>query len=431
MENRGDKLQDVQSDVSTQKDLRHNFKVTVAEGAAYSLMYGLTGSFIGVLALKMGASPFQLSLITALPNLVNVLLMVPVASLLERRANKVPYLTVGVFFNRIGYFFLGLAAFMGLPPSVLLTVLTLMTIPAVVAGLAYTDIVANCFPPRERGRVFGAKNAVVGLLTFICTIVAGSILDKIAYPYNYFYVFGIASIFGLIDTYIMSRHRVQPATQVAKKEDQEPYLIKLKNIFGHPTLGKEFQKFLITIAIVYVGLTIPNAIWTIFYVEEMQLSQFQIGNMTAISNAVMVVSSFFWGRKSQRSGDRVVFSISLLGITLVPLWAALASSVTSLYLMQALNGVSMAAYNIAYFNILLSSSEEKYRPTATALFHVLIGLTGVVFPTVGVWLFKFFTERQIFFLAGVIRVAATLVAFKGITKAEFKSLFDRSKDLSA
>ena len=31
----------------------------------------------------------------------------------------------------------------------------------------------------------------------------------------------------------------------------------------------------------------------------------------------------------------------------------------------------------------------------------------------------------------VIRVAATLVAFKGITKAEFKSLFDRSKDLSA
>lgn len=90
-------MQEVQTETTIIKNLRHNYKVAVLEGATYSLMFGLTGSFLGVLALKMGASPFQLSLMTALPNLVNVLFMVPVASYLENRNNKMPYLIGGVF----------------------------------------------------------------------------------------------------------------------------------------------------------------------------------------------------------------------------------------------------------------------------------------------------------------------------------------------
>ncbi|MDD4263362.1 MAG: MFS transporter [Firmicutes bacterium] len=420
-------MQEVQTETTIIKNLRHNYKVAVLEGATYSLMFGLTGSFLGVLALKMGASPFQLSLMTALPNLVNVLFMVPVASYLENRNNKMPYLIGGVFFNRIGYLFLGLAAFLGFSPNVFLLVLAMMTFPSVIAGLSYTDVVASCFPPRERGRVFGAKNAVVGLLTFVCTMIAGFFLDLIAYPYNYLIVFGIASFFGVLNTYTMSRLRVPENVKAVRKEDKESYITKLKNIFAHPTLGNEFKKFLVTIVLVHIGFNVPSALWTIFYVEQMNMTQFQIGNLTAISNAIIVMSSFFWGTRVQKSGDKAVYGVSIIGIAMVAVWATLARSVFSLYLLQVLNGFSMAAYNLAYFNILISSSDEKYRPTATATFHALIGITGVIFPTIGVWLYSFMTIRQIFLLSALIRFLALFVALKGITKGDIKGLFNMPK----
>ncbi|MFA6693922.1 MAG: MFS transporter, partial [Bacillota bacterium] len=146
-----------------------------------------------------------------------------------------------------------------------------------------------------------------------------------------------------------------------------------------------------------------------------------------ISNAIIVMSSFFWGTRVQKSGDKAVYGVSIIGIAMVAVWATLARSVFSLYLLQVLNGFSMAAYNLAYFNILISSSDEKYRPTATATFHALIGITGVIFPTIGVWLYSFMTIRQIFLLSALIRFLALFVALKGITKGDIKGLFNMPK----
>lgn len=415
-------LQEAKNQANTKanfyKDIEHNYRVVLWEGSTYSVMAGLTGSFLGVLALKMGASPFQLSLLTALPNLINVLFMVPIAGFIESRTKKLNYCVSGIFGHRIGYFFLGLAAFLGLSPNYILIVLTAMTIPAVLAGLSYTDIVAVSFPPRERGKVFGAKNALVGLLTFVSTMAAGYLLDKISYPYNYFFVFSAASFFGLINTYTMSRFKEPEQEMVITQKEREPYFLRLKKIFAHETLGSQFKRFLVTVFLVHVGFNIPAAIWTIFYVDEMHMTQFQIGNLTAIVNACMVLFSFFWARKIQKSGDKIAFAISLFGICGVALWASFARSVLSLYTLQVLGGFSMSAYNIAYFNILIASSDEQYRPTAVATFHVLLGITGVLFPSIGVWLFQFLTARQVFFLSALIRLSAALVALSGISEID-------------
>mgnify|MGYP002406511965 CR=1 FL=1 len=409
------------------KDMVNNYKVVLWEGSTYSLMAGMTAPFLGVMALQMGASAFQLSMVTALPNLINVMFMVPLASFLERRNQKLNYCVGGILGNRVGYFFLGLTAFLGLSPYWFLFILALMTIPGVLAGLSYTDIVAVSFPARERGKVFGAKNALVGLLTFVATMIAGRLLDNIVYPYNYLIVFSLASIFGLINMYTMSRFREPIQEQVIEKSDQEPYLTRLKKIFANPELGPQFKRFLTSVVLVHMGFNIPAALWTIFYVEEMHMTQSQIGNLSAINNAIIVFFSFYWGKKIQRSGDKSVFTISLIGISLVTAWAALSKSVLSLYLLQTLGGFSMAAYNITYFNILLGSSEKKYRPTAVATFHVLLGLTGVICPSIGVWLFKFLTARQVFWLSSFIRLAAAIVAFKSISLSEVLSVFHKPK----
>ncbi len=407
------------------KDLEHNYRVVLWEGSTYSVMAGLTAPFLGVLALKMGATPFHLSLITALPNLINVLFMVPLAGYLERQNRKLGYCVKGIFGNRIGYFFLGLLAFLGLSPNLFLLVLAVMTIPGVLAGLSYTDLVAVSFPARERGKVFGNKNALVGLLTFSATMAAGYLLDSVSYPNNYFFVFSVATFFGLINTYTMSRFKEPYQEKSISREVREPYWQRLKKILAHEELGQEYKRFLTTIALVYIGFHIPAALWTIFYVEEMQMSQFQIGNLTAINNAIIVLFSFYWGKKIQRSGDKAVFAVSLFGVSLVALWAALAQSVLSLYLLQILGGFSMAAFNITFFNILIASSEEKYRPTAVATFHALIGITGVIFPAIGVWLFRFLTARQVFLLSSSIRLIAALVALSSCSKEEMANLFRR------
>lgn len=410
------------------KDMENNYRVVLWEGSTYSLMAGMTAPFLGVMALQMGASAFQLSMVTALPNLINVMFMVPLASFLERRNQKLGYCVGGILGNRVGYLFLGLTAFLGLSPYWFLLILALMTIPGVLAGLSYTDIVAVSFPARERGKVFGAKNALVGLLTFVATMIAGRLLDNIAYPYNYLIVFSLASTFGLINAYTMSRFR-EPIhqEQVIEKSDQEPYLTRLRKIFANPELGPQFKRFLASVVLVHMGFNIPAALWTIFYVEEMHMTQSQIGNLSAINNAIIVFFSFYWGKKIQRSGDKSVFTISLIGISLVAAWAALSKSVLSLYLLQMLGGFSMAAYNITYFNILLSSSEKKYRPTAVATFHVLLGLTGVICPSIGVWLFNFLTARQVFWLSAFIRLTAAIVAFKSISLSEVLSVFKKPK----
>lgn len=407
------------------KNAKHNYRVVLWEGSTYSLMAGLAAPFLGVLALQMGATPFHLSLVTALPNLMHVIFMVPIASFLERQNQKLKLCVGGIVGNRMGYFFLGLVAFLGLSPNWFLLILALMTIPAVLASLSYTDIVASSFPPRDRGKVFGTKNALVGLLTFISTMTAGRLLDVMSYPNNFFFVFSLASVFGLLNAYTMSRFREPYQEPKEAKEFQEPYFERLKQIFANPELGFQFKQFLTIVVLVNMGFHIPAALWTIFYVEEMHMLPSQIGNLSAINNAIIVIFSFYWSKKIQRNGDKAAFAVSLVGISFVTVWAALAQSVLSLYLLQILGGFSMAAYNITYFNILISSSEEKYRPTAVATFHVLLGISGVICPAIGVLLFRFLTARQVFWVSSAIRFLAAILAINSSGLKSIGDLFNR------
>jgi MFS family permease len=394
-----------------------------------SCSFGFGISFISpstvipVLARQLTSSQMLVGLLATVWNGAWLLPQLEVGRWLADKKHKKPYLLAASALGRPFLLLMALALAWGnqLPAAALLTMLFVALFvfrgTDAVAAVAWFDVMSGAIPPERRGRVFGASQSIIGLLSLGAAMVVQWALGPHGptFPRNFALLFGLASM-GVFSSWC--------GLTMLKELDGEPdtsHNTRL-NILEHAqSVIAQDQAFrMLTIVRMLSGLAALS--WT-FYVlhatRVLGLPESILGLFTATQAVACVVTSVATGWMSERLGTVKVIqfaSVAALIAPVVGLILDLAPLSTSLVIAgyviiySSLSAIDYS-YMLGYVNYVLEIAPPGQRPAYMGLTNTLGGLL-IVLPTLGGWILEKASYPVLFGITAIGTLAGLIASLR-------------------
>jgi MFS family permease len=357
---------------SLHPDSRHNFNHLYGDIFWYGVLTGSTLAFLAIYAARRGATGFQVSLLTAGPGMVNLFLSLPAGRWVQGKP------LIGVAFwaalwARLGYLALVPLAWWFLPQVeiwVIIVITLVMSIPLTAHSVGFNTLLACLVPTEWRGEVVGKRNALLALSTTVASVVCGQVLNSISFPFNYQVVFALGALGAVMSTYHLGRLRPVPGmlAGVNPRESSVKSLLRLDLLRGG------FGPFMFAYLAYYTFMYLPVALFPLYYVRIMHLSDLSISLGNALFYLTMMIASMNLGRFSARFGHRKVLVYSALLMGFYPLCAGLARTPFLYWVASFGGGLVSGMVTGGLINRLMERAPEDDRPAHMAFYNIALNL---------------------------------------------------------
>jgi len=374
----------------------------------FSVLSGITSTFVSVFAIRLGASNTLVGLLVSLPALINIFWLIPSARIIERRRRRLPIIVLAGFLQRLGYLLIALMPFVFrvYRPEALVGLVALITFPTAIASLAFTSLIAEVVPADKRAQVISIRSVLASIVSTVTVLISGKLLDLLLFPYNYQILFGVGFAASLVGLYYLSRIKVADAI-VAEQQPQRkspPLTTRLRRSARQLVNQRDFVRFSASAFVFQWGLYLPSALYAIYRIKYLGASDTWIGLLSMAHSAVTIVAYFYWGKVIRRKGSRLVLLISSLGAVLYPVLTGLSPRIELLLLASVVGGIFGAGFSLSFFNTLLEVCPQERRPSYVALHTTLINVAAFLSPLLGASLASRLDIRIVFFIAGAVRL---------------------------
>jgi len=173
------------------------------EGTGVALANAAT-PFLPVFLARLGASNFQVGLLSAMPAFTGLLLSVAVGGWLQSVRSVAPWYGRARFLSILAYGLTGLVTLL-LPPSysvpAVLVIWALATIPGVIVNITFSVVMNTVAGPKLRYDLLGRRWSMMGLITAVGIALTGQVLEHLRFPFNYQLAFMVLSLGGLVSLF--------------------------------------------------------------------------------------------------------------------------------------------------------------------------------------------------------------------------------------
>lgn len=361
-------------------DLRSNIIRYYLDISWWGLYGGATAAFLSIYATRVGATPAQIGLMTALPAAVQLLTSLPSGGLVRRmtphRANW-----MGAFFSRL---LLALYIFLPLLPSqpaqvrAIIIIGTAIAIPATLTGIAFNQLLMEAIPPDWRGTVIGVRNALYSIITFIVTVISGQILTRVAFPLNYQIVFAIGFVGAVMTAYQL--WRVRPLSNL-QSATQPVAVTTGRSLRGFiPAMTPQGRRYVQVLALLFLFNAVNNMVAPLvpgILVNRLALSDATISVGTALNSMLLFLVSLFYARRRRGARNRLgtALGAGLLAFQAVAL--ALATNVWLYMLSVIIGGLGSGILLTAQYNYHLENVPDHERATWLS-WNLLLGNAAIL-----------------------------------------------------
>jgi MFS family permease len=350
--------------------------------------------FLPAFALLLGAGSFEIGLLAAIPFLAT-LAQFPGAAIVEKVNNSRKVAITFAFTARILWL-----------PIVILIILLHDSYPALLlvmffvlfvlyhtlgsmSGVAWLSWMSGLVPEEIRGRFFGLRNSVLGLVTITVTLAGGRFLDwydahmKAFSPVGAFEVlFTIALISGLVSILFLMRKPGVPAAAKPPVRLQG----RLHEVWEHAN----FKRILRFALFWSFSVNFASPFYIVFLLQDLQLSYTLIGLMAVLSAIADLIGMGFWGHFSDQHGNRPVIIICAAGAAISPaLWFFISgSSIYALFLIALLHmagGFFFAGYNLCSVNLVFRMVPRGNNALFFAMWSAVNGIAAAGGALAGGW----------------------------------------------
>lgn len=379
--------------------------------AWYGILNSIATTFTSVFAIRLGASNTLVGLLSSLPGLISIFWLIPSARIIETQRRLVPAILVSGFLHRLAYFLVALMPFF-LPnyrAEALVCLIVLSTIPAGTANTVFTSMMAEVVALSDRARVVSVRHILFSATGMVTVLAAGKLLDLIAFPLNYQIIFGLGFAASLVSLYHVSRIQA-PAKPVVPRpgilEQFSPQRISgaVRNILAY----KDFTRFTLSTFMFNWGLYLPIALYPIYRVRVLGISDTWIGLISMVESGATVVFYYLWGKIAGKYGNRILIIAGSMGLVFFPILTALSTRPEPLVLVAVVAGAFGPALTLGTYNALLEVCPEERRASYIAIFNTLVNVNAFFGPLLGTVLATAIGIRQALLLAGLVRFCGAL-----------------------
>lgn len=357
--------------------IKRTLRLSIFEGGVTQVFLNWTsGSVLIGYMLYLGASPRDIGLVASVPLLAQV--MSPFAAYLAALAGRRKYLTVATATIGRGLWLLAaLLPQLGVAdaqrPTFLVTLVLFSSLFQASAGTLWAAWMGDVVPDVRRGRYFGVRTGIVGMVGMLANLGAGWFLDQVAAPVNFQVVIIVAIICAGVGIYLYFLHYEPPGTVNR---------LGFRDTFVQPWQDINFRRFLGFAAYWQLAVLLSAPFVYPYFLAELKLSFTQIALWSVIASSCALLTTSQWGRVADRVGNKAVLAIGtfVAGLALPTCWilAGLTGKLGFIWASAVFDAVAWGAIGPAIFNLALVSAPKTNRVAFIATYSLATGLSGFV-----------------------------------------------------
>ena len=391
-------------------NLENNITVVLFEAGFLGILI-TSEPFLPVFLTRLGATPFQVSLLTTMPAVAGLLLTIPVGQFLMNAPRIVDWYRYPRLAGAFAYIIAAMVPFIfhaqHLSIIVILIIFGIATIPSILLMITFSVVMNAVAGPRGRYELMARRLSTVVLTSAACMALAGWFLDQVVFPLNYQLLFIIYSIVGGGIAFYFASHIHLPQSTAPRM--RAPSLMTTLRGYRRILQGnRHFSSFVWIRFVFIVGLMMSTPIIPIYYVRAVKASDAWIGIINTVQLGVMVFAYYFWMRKARgHMPNRTILLQTTLVLAIYPALIASTQRVELIALITGLAFFFQAGMDLVFFDELMRSVPIKESITYISLAQSIQYVGTIVGPLLG----SYFAQHLGLSWALIIAAGIRAIAF--------------------
>lgn len=401
-----------------QGKLRHNAFVNIMDGALFG--FGVMGlaSYVTIVPLFLSYLTESTALIGFAAALFHIGWQAPqllTSGYVAGLSRYKPTVLAMTLIERAPFFGLAIVALalptIGADAALVLTfiLLGIQSLGGGFTGTAWQSMISKIMPAHFLGSFFGIQSAAVNLFGAGGALLASIILERLAYPQSFVWLFAIAGL-SLMISFVFLAQTFEPKSaprDVVPGMGPRAFGRRLRRILR---ADHNFRWFLLARSLTSLSLT-AISFYTIFGIRRFDLSPEFVGGLTSALLISNMLTSAVIGWVGERFGlRRVLIAANILTVLAIAI-ALTAEDARWFYLVFALTGMVNSTQWSTIMTITVQFCSVAERPFYIGMANSLIAPVTVFAPIIGGWLVdaaSFELSFGIFALAGLLSILVFL-----------------------
>lgn len=392
------------------------------DGAFYAAMQGGGENYLSAFALLLQATPFQIGLLSALPQLVGTVAQLLSIKVLNRLPHRkavmlggaagqtfmwLPLLALPLLFPRYGSWLL-------IACAVLYVAMGHFMIPA------WNSLLTCLVGAHERGAYFAQRARIMALSNFSALCLAGLILQLAQSGgrswMGFVVIFLLAASARAVSTLAMARVD-ESGTRVAREAD-----LRLWDFLRHEH-STNFKRFILFSGLMHLCVLMAGPYFVVYMLRDLHFTYVEYGAWLAAGVLAQFLTLKPWGRISDRYGNKKVLVMTGLIVPFLPMLYLFSTHLGFLVLVNFLGGAIWAGLALGLQNYVFDTVRPENRAKGIAIWNTFNAMGWFLGAMLGGWLatvapaeialpgmeLRFASNLPIvFFLSGVLRLMVSL-----------------------
>ncbi len=410
--------------------LRQTLKVSFLDGIFASIMFGCVQDYFTPFLLFIKGTVLHVGILSAFPNITASILQIFTNKLVQIFKSRKTVFCIFVFLQAlmlllctVVFFILYAIETETLHPlqqlikhyqiEFLIMMVTLYTIFGSIGNPAWASLMSDLIPAHKRGKYFGFRNSVLGVLLVMVSLLVGITLrysPKDYLIFTFIGIFFIASISRFISFYYLTKMHEPPFTI-------ETTSIVPPNIF-RSIKKNDFLLFIAFISLMNFAVYLSAPFFAVLMLQHLSFSYLEYSIVTASAPLVMYITMHSWGTIADKIGNAKVLIITSPLIAIVPVLWVLHADIGYLLIVQIFSGIVWSGFTISSFNYMFDASSSSKRVRYISYFNLINGIMISAGALSGGYLIQILPAINgssiytILILSGVLRFIITLIFAK-------------------
>ena len=366
---------------------KQNFRYVQIDAVGVSIS-NVAAPFLPVFLTRLGATNFQVGLLSSMPGVTGLLLAIMVGRFLQTRKNIVPWYSLSRLLVILCYALTGILTLAISEKFVIIATLAIWafaTIPQTALAVAFSVVMNAVAGPEGRYALLSRRWTIFGLTGVIGTFIVTRVIDLIHFPLNYAIMFLVLSLGGFF-SYYFSRKITLPQSVPPSMAKSANARERIRNYLELLHANPAFVSFASKRFVFLSALALSGPIMPLYLVREVHASDAQIGTINMTSTLVMMVGYYLWPIVSRKRGGRLVLLATTLGSVLHPALSAATPQVNLIILYAGIAGFFQGGLDLVFFDELMKTVPAEYSATFVALAQSMQYLSTIIAPLFGTWL---------------------------------------------
>lgn len=402
----------------TPSQKKHARFISIVEGSMATVWGTFTGGFGGNayligFFLWLGATPFVMSIYSALIPLASVIQ--PFSLILAHTfTSKKRFILTFITISRPIFFIIALTYLLPIGFKIWVALLIFFFIEALtsVVGSPWQTWMTEIVDPEIRGKYFGTRNLITGLVAIPSLLIAGYLLDALGKGFWAFLVlFSIGSIFGALDYHYT---KLQDEDNTSKVP-----MINMSAIFEVIKMPGLYRDYMIAISLWIFTMNLMGPYATVMMINVFKYDYAVLGILTMVSTVAAAFFQPLWGKLGDKYGNFKMLKFNLLIQTLLTFgWVFAIPYMYYMIPFQIMIGIiATAGTGLTSFNFLLEIVPNFGKTEAFSVYTSITNLASFAGNLVSGFLFVIFASVHfslIFWLIDAYRLIFVVSVFSSL-----------------